>query len=121
MSVTLLSRRLWKVGVQGHLFYVLKELYKDIQTCILDNGSKSRKLSIAESVLQGDVLCTTLFVICFHSLLKQTQKLEKGVCVFVDGARVDHVSITDLAYADDITVVTEDAQRLHAIIKTIRQ
>lgn len=118
---TSLWRRLWEVGVRGHLLHVIKELYADLQTCVLVNGQKSYNFNIQEGVLQGDVLSTTLFIVYVDSLLKDIQKLGKSVSIFVDGHEVDSMSITDLACADDVTVVTETAEEMRMVLRTIEK
>ena len=39
--------------------------------------------------------------------------------IFVDGQEVQDLTITDLAYADDVTVVTETAAAMHDVISVI--
>lgn len=73
------------------------------------NGVKSRNFDVAHGVIQSNVLSTTLSVLNVDSLLKEIQKLGNGVDIYVDGRHFDDLTITDLAYADDVTVVTDTA------------
>lgn len=117
---TLLWESLWRIGVRGHLFHIIAELYQDLQTCVVVNGQKSRKFSISKWVLQGDVLSTTVFVIFVDFLLKKIQSLGERMSIYVDGHRVQDVTFTDLNYANDVTVVTETADGMHNVLKTIK-
>ena len=66
---TLLWKKLWDAGVRGRLFRVIRELYNDLETCVLVNGEPSRSFSIRQGVIQGDVLSTTLFLVYVNDLL----------------------------------------------------
>ena len=90
---TLLWKKLWDAGVRGRIF---REFYNDLETCVLVNGEHSRSFSIRHGVIQGDVLSTTLFLVY-----------------------VRNVTISALAYADDVTVLVETASAMRGVLKVI--
>ena len=54
-----------------------------------------------------------------HDLICEIQALCSGVRVFINGQYVRNVTISDLAYADDVTVLVETSSAMRGVLKVI--
>lgn len=86
-------------------------------TSVLVNREKCEKFRVLQGVLQGDCLSTTLFILHMNALLESLGALGCGVTILDDG-RVSFM-ITDLAYADDITIAVTRKESMQRVIDTL--
>ena len=69
---------LWKAGIQGKMWSVIKDLYARTQSCVLVNGILSNTFSIDQGVAQGCTLSTILLDVFIDPLLIEIEKLGVG-------------------------------------------
>ena len=60
--------KMYELGIKGKLWRVLVEAYKDMETCVLVNGSYSKWIPVKRSVRQGSIFGAWLFLIMFNDL-----------------------------------------------------
>jgi len=66
--------RLLSVGIQGHVWMVISDMYRDVQNRVLVNGRLSRKFSSHTGVRQGSVLSPLLFNIFISEVTNEWKK-----------------------------------------------
>ena len=77
--------------------------YKNIQSCVINNGITSNYFTIERGVRQGDPLSPYLFVVAVETLaitIRQNSKIK--------GITIDQKETKLLQYADDTTAVLSD-------------
>ena len=97
---------MWKIlrsyGIPIKIINVIKLLYEGSSSCVRVGGSNTESFEITSGVKQGDVLSPVLFVIVVDWIMRRIIDGEDGI-VWVDNGR-----LPDLAYADDIALLSED-------------
>src|SRR5699024_4752264 len=87
---------------------LLKNLYRDCQTCLKVNGVHSQKIWIRRGVKQGDPLSPILFNLVVDQLLRRLER--SGYGVDIDGRH-----LCCLAYADDLLLFGRDVHEIEAL------
>lgn len=84
----------------------IKVFYKDISSCVLNNGYASKHFYLERGVRQGCPLSSTLFVIAIELLVQSIgcSKEIKGITIG------EHKEVKLSQYADDTTVLLSDVQ-----------
>ena len=84
----------------------IKVFYKDISSCVLNNGHASKHFNLERGVRQGFPLSGTLFVIAIELLAERIRRSEeiKGITVN------EHEEVKLSQYADDTTLLLSDIQ-----------
>jgi hypothetical protein len=98
----LLHYKLHKMGVTGKLLQNIMRRYKKLTACCIANGQTSEKFQVKVGTAQGCPLSPALFNVFIQDLLDELNESGEGVIT--------------LAYADDIVVVAESAERLQQLI-----
>ena len=105
---------LWKSGIQGKMWPVIKDLYAHTQSRVLVNGILSNTFKIDQGVAQGCTLSTILFDIFINPLLIEVERLGLGY-------RCDNIHIPGLLYADDFAGITCEPEKLQELINVVKQ
>jgi hypothetical protein len=91
-------------------------IYSDLTAAVLINGHMSNKFDIKQSVKQGDALSCSLFIIAMEPLLRKFNSTN-GIKPIVLNPGNDHeFLLTNVSYADDITILCENEGGLQAAI-----
>ena len=96
----------------------VKTFYKNLQSCVINNGNVSDFLFLGRSIRQGDPLSPYLFVLAAEVLAIAVRRNVGIRGIFVDGQETKL-----LQYADDMTAVLSDitsAQTLFNLLDSFR-
>ena len=64
---------MWKMGIQGKLWHVIRNIYNVDQSCVYVDGIKSEYSSNTQGVSQDCTLSPTLFLIFVDGLMKEIE------------------------------------------------
>ena len=103
----LLFKKLREAGVSGKILGVIQNLYSNNRAKVRINEYESEYFSINSGVMQGSKLGPILFNIFINDLLKILH--DSGL-----GAALQHITVTAIAFADDVIFTAEDPSKLKA-------
>ena len=86
----------------------IKVLYKNIQSCVVNNGFSSEFFTLSRGIRQGCPLSVYLFILAVELLA-----IELRTNKHINGIRVGQTEIKLIQMADDTTVFLSDAISLH--------
>ena len=96
-------------------------LYKNINSCIINNGWKSQNFNLERGVKQGCPLSALLFIIVaeiLSSKIRANRNIQ-GICVKLGNGIEKKLKITQLA--DDTTIFLKDIEEIPTVIDEIRE
>ena len=97
-----------------HFSQWVKTFYKNIQSCVIDNGYVSDYFSLGHGVRQGDPLLPYLSVLAAEALAIAVQQNVHIEGIFVDGQEAKLVQ-----YAGDMTAVLWDITSAHELFNLL--
>ena len=83
----------------------ISTFYKNIQSCVINNGLSSEYFNLTRGVRQGDPLSPYLFLLAVETLAIAIRENEE-----IKGIVIDKQETKLLQYADDTTAVLSDAE-----------
>ena len=92
----------------------VKVFYKNIQSCIMNNGMTSNYFTLERGVRQGDPLSPYLFIVVVETLaiaIRQNPAI-KGIVIAKEETKL-------LQYADDTTAVLADTNSAKTLFKLL--
>ena len=101
--------KLFRFGIQGSLWRLIRACYSDIQSCVMENGVCSSWFEIRQGVRQGGVLSTWLYILYIDDLLNDLDKL--GV-----GAKLGDIDCGSPCHADDLALLSIMANGLNSML-----
>ena len=107
-----LLKRLYKSGVNGKDWRLLRSWYTSPKSMVKVNGLLSTPLTLEHGVLQGSVLSPVLFLLIMDPLLKSLQN--KGL-----GPSVGDIYAGGFIHADDIRTISSSQATLQEQINTV--
>ena len=98
-------------GIPDSLVNAIEDIYSDTKAKVLSPDGETKYFSITAGVLQGDTLAPYLFIIVMDYALRKTLNGKDEELGFQlkrrQSSRVSPEVITDLDFADDITLLSE--------------
>jgi hypothetical protein len=101
--------RLLSIGVHGHIWQVIRDFYRDVSSRVVVNGVPSQAFRTNVGVRQGSVLSPILFSVFISDVIKEWERRGLGV-------RVGSRTVAGLLFADDIVLIGDTPEQLHAAL-----
>lgn len=92
----------------------VNSFYKNVKSCIINNGLCSHYFNVERGVRQGDPLSPYLFVICVEILAIAVQHDEN-----INGIKISDLETKLLQFADDTTAILADLNSAQAFPKLL--
>jgi hypothetical protein len=110
----ILLKCLYKAGVDGKAWRLMRSRYTSPRCMVRVNGAMSSAFTLERGVLQGSVLSPVLFLLIMDPLLKclEYKGLGPSVCEVYAGA---------FAHADDVRTVCSSLTTLRKHIDTVHE
>ena len=106
-----LWKRMLNKGIGGKIWRVVKNLYREVGSCVRLGEENTDWFSLEVGLRQGCILSPILFSIFIDELAKEVKK--------VGGARYGEVVLSLLLFADDIVLVAESAKMLQKMLDVV--
>ena len=92
----------------------VKTFYRNIESCVINNGLTSDYFTLARGVRQGDPLSPYLFLLVIETLAISTRKNPE-----IDGIKIGNNETKILQYADDTTAVLSNLDSPNALFQLL--
>ena len=92
----------------------IKTFYKNISSCVINNGFSTPSFNLKQGVRQGDPLSPSLFIIVLELLAVSIRNNDQIKGIAVDGSEIKLVIFTD-----DMTSFVRDKLSYHTLFDTI--
>ena len=106
--------KLGKFGIVGKLYFAIKSLYKQTESCVQLNDIYTDWFNIESGVRQGDSLSPTLFALFVNDLAKDVNKLNLGI-------DINGRNLCMLLYADDIVLLSDSPENLQSLLSELNK
>ncbi|MEW8545051.1 MAG: reverse transcriptase family protein, partial [Candidatus Thiodiazotropha sp.] len=104
--------KLYNLGINGKLWRIIVEMYKDILSAIYINKRQSSWFPVFQGVRQGGVLSTFLFLVYLNDLLHDIENSHKG-------AHIGTLNCSCPTYADDMSLLANSPDALQALMNIV--
>ena len=104
--------KLFKYGIRGKLWRVLRKIYKKVESCVVIDEQWTDFFEIELGLRQGCLLSPILFALFINDLVDEIQKLNLGI-------QCGLKKISLLLFADDIVVIAESRKDLEKMLAVI--
>ena len=91
--------KVFKLGIQGLLWRLIKACYSDTESCVVENNIYSDWFTLRQGVRQGGVLSTWLYTLYIDELLDNLDNLGTGTTL-------DDINCGSPCHADDLTLLS---------------
>jgi hypothetical protein len=108
----LLLIKLLQYNIDAKIYFAIKALLQNTQSCIKLNNHFSEYFGVENGVRQGDPFSTTLFAIFINDLVKELN--EVGV-----GLNITNILLCCLLYADDLVLFAENEKDLKKLLECL--
>ena len=110
-----LFKILHRIGFPQEYISMIKAMYKNIQSCTVNNGYTSEYINITRSLRQGCPISSSLFVVLIEVLGQKLREDKGTVGILVNKHEKQHEQ-----YADDIwTLIHANQNNLNNLMKTM--
>ena len=110
----LMLSRLVELGITGKFYAAMKETYNETLNAVRLNNELGCWFCTDKGLKQGDNLAPTIFSVFINGLIRNLDKSGLGV-------KVGNMTISSLAYADDIVLVAPTQASLQQMINITHQ
>jgi hypothetical protein len=101
-----------QMNVGPQLIAMLKTLYKNCTSAVLNFGTKTTFFDLERSCYQRDPIASYIFILVLEVLLTRLRRVCKGM-------QIESSTLITLAYADDLTIFAKDNLELHKALRII--
>jgi len=108
----LLWKRLYDVGVCGKMLSAVKSLYSSVMSCVRVNSFKTEWFDVKCGLRQGCILSPLLFNLFINDLTIYLKSFGLGI-------NIDNEKLCSLLYADDIVILTDNADELQILLNAL--
>ena len=112
-------------GIPRKLVDAIKKLYENTRAKVLSPDGETEFIDITTGVQQGDTLAPYLFAIVLDFAMRRAidgHDLELGFKLKRrTSSRTQSVTITDLDFADDIVLLTEEVHQAQQILRSLEE
>ena len=112
---SLLIHKLSKLGINGNILQLRKELYNKTSNVIRVNGQLSDEFESKNGVKQGDNLSPTSFNCYINGLIEEIKSENLGIKIN------DEYKLCILTYANDIVLISPDARELQIMLNRLNK
>ena len=102
-----------EMGLGDNFISMLKALYAENISAILNYGTTTRYIALERSCRQGDPVSAYLFILVMEILLNQMKKLKLGM-------KISTISLWSTAFADDLTMLLKSNAELRAVLRVLK-
>lgn len=116
-----------EAGVRGRLLHCIRGFYRDVRSCVMMNGHRSKWFTSLLGVRQGSVLSPALFNVFINGLVRYLNELGFGVDIGGDrfrggnGRRNGSRRLAILLFADDIALLACSEHELRAMLVAVEE
>jgi hypothetical protein len=104
--------KLYKYGISGKLWRVIRKVYGNIKSGVLVDGEATRLFKSWQGVWQGDSASPTLFGVFINGLAEELRASGLGVEVGVEKLQI-------LLFADDVALIADSPEDLQKMISIV--
>uniref|UniRef100_T1IHP6 Reverse transcriptase domain-containing protein n=1 Tax=Strigamia maritima TaxID=126957 RepID=T1IHP6_STRMM len=112
---TKLFEKIWKIGIRGHMFSMIKKIYEETSSCVRTAKGLTEMFWTNLGVRQGCPLSPVLFVIFLNDLEDNWIKWNMG------GTLCGRWKLYCLKFSDDVAIIAESAVGLQAMISELER
>ena len=103
------------MGIPDHLIYFLRNLYAGQEATVKTGHGTADRFQIGKGVRQGRILSSCLFNLYAEYIMRNT-----GLDEAQAGVKITGRNISNLRYADDITIMAESEEELQSFDESER-
>ena len=101
-----------KMGLGANFIGMIKSLYNNNISAVLNFGTTTSWIDLERSCRQGDPVSAYLFILVMEVLFNKLRKLKIGI-------KLGKQSIWSVAFADDLTLLVQSNQELRSALKIL--
>ena len=100
-------------GIGGKMWRVVKNLYREVGSCVRLGEEKTDWFSLEVGLRQGCILSPILFSVFIDGLAEEVKR--------VGGAKYGEIMLSLLLFADDIVLIAESEEMLQRMLDVVYQ
>ena len=107
--------RLWEAGVRGKMWRVIRNMYKEVKSCVMVDGEQTDWFETHMGVRQGCVISPILYSVFINGFAKELIGKKVG------GVNIGEEVLNLLLFADDIVLFADDGDSLQRMLVTLEE